>query len=106
MTSEFVTIDDQLRIALTKIVQVLGCRLAQVEIDRAITDAEEDQVSAKSYEFLNSSRVRVSGEVDEYEAETMLLCVDGHRRLEANLADIVEHANLEAHRIDKEAGDT
>lgn len=47
------------------------------EIDRVFKDAEEDQVSPKSYFFYDSKKLQVTGTVDHYEPETIWIRIRG-----------------------------
>jgi hypothetical protein len=69
-----------------------------------LDDAEADQVSAKHYVFLQRRGMTVSGDVDDYEPETIRISVQGHRRLERNLSLIVESAGICAGRIEGDLG--
>ena len=98
MTTELVNIGLTLRFLAAELGQLIGSPLSSVEIEKAITDSEDDQVNSKDYLFLKVGRVEVSGHVDEYEPETTWITVVGNRKIERRLDEIIELADIDARR--------
>jgi hypothetical protein len=76
---ELLTIDHRLQFALFGLECALGVSFAGAECIRVFRDAAEDQVSAKRYTFFESPQLNVTGRVDEYEAKSIWLRVEGIR---------------------------
>ena len=70
-------ITDGLRETLHALGVAVNAQLCEPEIDRLLSEAAADQLSAKSYCFFNSSRLQIAGYVDEYEPETVWIRVEG-----------------------------
>ncbi len=68
-------IDESLRYALFGLQCVLDISLSGSEIKRIFIESEENQVSEKKYTLFKSSHISVTGKVDEYEPETIFICV-------------------------------
>ena len=77
MIKTLVSIDEELRTVLSRIEHVLSVQFDASEIARVFSDSADDQISVKRYTFHQSSRVSVTGIVDDYESETLWLCVEG-----------------------------
>ncbi len=96
--SELVIVDEALRFVLFGLQCALGVQFSGRECERVFTDSHEDPVSAKSYTFHDSPRLTVTGQVEEYEPETIILTVSGKA---IDLADLVQQAKYEANRMRK-----
>ncbi len=96
-----VLIGDHLRFVFGAVEAVLGVEavLDASEMERVFLDARADQVSQKDYRFYSSGSVAVTGVVEEYEPETIVLHVEGHRELERILSELVENARSHALRF-------
>ncbi|RYU83204.1 hypothetical protein [Hymenobacter persicinus] len=82
MGQKLLFIDDQLRATFSELQLLFKVTFDQTEISRLFLDAENDQVSLKTYLFYKSSRWpfwnwSVTGTVDEYEPETAWLTIQG-----------------------------
>ena len=95
-TRHLATIDDSLRFLLFGLQCKLGVEFSGRECERIFSDAEEDQVSAKSYKLHEGRSLSVVGQVEEYEPESIWLVVSGQS---VDLADIAERARNEAYRM-------
>ncbi len=75
------------------------CGRAGAECERVFRDATDDQVSAKRYSFFASSRLAVTGRVDEYEPESVWLRVEGDRGVGEVLRRVAADSEFAAHRL-------
>ena len=100
MAEEFVDVGTHLRLVAFGIECLTGVGVLHRQVERALEDANRDQVSAKHYVFLDAGGITVTGDVDEFEPETIRISVRGHAELERNLSRIVESARICALRID------
>ena len=57
-------------------------------IDRVFEDSEADAKNSKSYEFWKESKLEITGHVEEYEPETILLSVNS-RKLKKEQFDFI-----------------
>lgn len=91
---EFVLIDDRLRFVFFGLECALDVMLYPQETERVFRNCRDDQVSAKGYSFYESRRLRVLGQVDEYEHETLILQIEGHHDGERLLQRVIDGANI------------
>lgn len=94
MINELFAIDDGLRRHLHAFEQLLSVSFSTDEVDRVFKDANEDQVSQKSYSFHESTSLSVAGLVDDYEPETIWIRVRGTRAHERSLKGYIDSARL------------
>ena len=99
IAEELLLIDTRLRFALFGLECALGVSFLGAECERVFRDADEDHVSAKRYTFFASSRLRVTGKVDEYEPESVCVRVEGGRGVGALLRRIADGAKFQAVRL-------
>jgi len=92
VTERMLTIDSSLRFVFVGLECALGVSLRPLQCERVFSDAEHDKVSAKQYLFLDNGYVVVSGTVDEYEPETILIQMSGPRDLADTLSFVDDAA--------------
>ena len=97
----FVPIDRRLRFVFFGLECALGVTLYPLETERVFQDCQNDQVSAKSYLFHDSRALRVSGKVDEYEHEDLILRIEGVRSLQNVLQRVVDGADALLRDLDR-----
>jgi hypothetical protein len=90
MLKELLNIDEKLRTVFSRLEQILSVQFDTHEMDRVFSDSEHDQVSPKRYIFHQAGRVSVSGSVDDYEPETLWLCIECADSLVASCSDILK----------------
>lgn len=96
----FVPIDIELRFVLFGLQAALGAAFSTREIERVFSDALADQISPKEYRFHNSASATLTGSVDAYEPETILLRLH-HCDASSLLPRITEAAHHEMIRIQR-----
>jgi len=96
---EHLCIGLRLRFALFGLECALGVSFDGAECERVFRDAIEDQVSAKRYTFYESARLAVTGRVDEYEPDSLLLRVEGNQGCGAVLRRVVENSEYAQFRL-------
>jgi hypothetical protein len=92
MVDNPITIDDSLRIVLARVEGALGVFFNPSEIERVFADAQGNQRDEKRYVFFDSSGIRVTGFVEDYEPETIEISVDASRSLVARCRPIIDDA--------------
>lgn len=100
---ELLGIDMQLRYALFGLECSLGVSFSGTEWERVFRDAELDRVSAKQYLFFESPLLKVAGQVDAYEPESIWLRIEGRQNHTELLQRVIEGAKDAAlrHASDK-----
>lgn len=93
-----IVIDDALRFVLFGLQCACGVEFSGRECERVFSDSRDNQVSAKSYVFFDSARLCVTGTVEEYEPETLILTVRGKQ---IDLLNLIERARYEVARMKK-----
>ena len=93
---------NQLRIFLFGLQCKLNVEFYVAECERAFSDAETNKISAKHYTFYNDRHVTITGQVDDYEPESIWIIVNGPP---IDLAKLNEQAHLEMFRMRKANGD-
>ena len=101
VAEELLTIDIRLRFALFGLECAFGVSFAGAECEQVFRDADDDQVSAKRYTFFESSRLSVTGRVDEYEPDSIWVQVRGYRAGGDLLRRVAEGAEFQAYRLRK-----
>lgn len=98
---ELLNIGDHLRFALFGLECALSSEFNPAEVERLFADAAGDSASssAKHYAFKDARGLTVTGDVDDYEPGTVRLRVETRRPLKPPLAEIVERAQYQAHRM-------
>lgn len=91
---ELFLIGDTLNGLLKSLEQALKVTFSPQEIDRILTDSENDQVSSKSYCLFDSGALMVVGTVDECEPETIWIEVRGKRHHEKAFQEVVNEIRL------------
>jgi hypothetical protein len=99
IVEELLPIDLKLRLALFGLECALGVSFDGVECERVFNDAATDQVAAKLYLLFDSPRLIVSGRVDEYEPESMLLHVGGGTGVAETIHRVLEGSEFHAFRL-------
>lgn len=95
---ELVSIDMQLRYALFGLECALGVSFSGTEWERVFRDAELNRVSAKQYLFFESPQLKVTGQVNEYEPESIWLRIEGRQNNNEVLQRVIEGAKYAALR--------
>lgn len=95
MQQHLLVIDHRLRRFFSMLSDALKISVVESEIDRVFADAERDQVSQKSYCFVESNTWSLTGLVEEYEPETIWIRLSGWKKAEINLTRIVGDCYLE-----------
>ncbi len=106
MASEEVVfiIGEQLRFIFFGLECALHVEFKPDETERVFADAGTDakgfvDVQAKRYTFWNSPGLRVTGQVDHHEPETVRLIVESARAVEPSLSAIGERAEYQVFRM-------
>lgn len=99
MVEERMSIDVALRFAFFGLECSLGVPFSVAECERVFRDSEHDQVSQKQYVFHESSRLTVTGCVDEYEPEEIRIRIEGDRGCSDVLRRVVQGAKAQALRL-------
>ncbi len=92
MARETIHIDMRLRFLFFGLECAVGELFRVQEMERVFADAKTDHVSQKEYTFYSAGRLRITGLVEEYEPETLILSVEGDKKLEKALPEIVKNA--------------
>ena len=92
---------NQLRLFLFGLQCKLDVELYVAECERAFSDAETDKNSPKQYTFYNDRHVTVTGQVDDYEPESIWIIVNGPT---IDLTKLNEQAHSEMFRMRKANG--
>jgi hypothetical protein len=88
-----IIIDDALRLVLARLEGLLGVYFIPSEIERVFSDATLNQRDEKDYTFFESSRVRVTGHVEEYEPETIEISILAPHSLGKRCNEILKRAS-------------
>ncbi len=99
-------IDLMLRFLLFGLECVMGRNLSAPEVERVFREAAGDQVSCKTYQFLQSHRLSITGRVDESEPETLWLRVEGPAALVKSVGFLLESAESQVRRIRRAEADS
>ena len=94
-----ITIDDRLRLILFGLQCLMGVSFQRKAIEKIFYDSENDQVSAKQYLLCKNKSVVISGQVVEYEPESILLSISSKTIDQLKLDEIVENAQYEFYRL-------
>ena len=97
-------IGEQLRFILFGLECALHVEFNPDETERVFLDAGADiegfvNSRPKQYIFWASPGLRVAGQVDDYEPETVRLIVESERAVNPSLSEIVERANYQVFRM-------
>ena len=96
-----VTIGDQLRFVLFGLECVLDAEFPADVAEKIFSDCEEDAVSEKRYMLWAARRQKVTGYVQDYEPDDILLTVETPKPFSPSLAAVIERAKYQAYRLEK-----
>ena len=94
MVQELFIIGEKLRDFLRCLTSALEVPFPDQELERVFQDSEADQVSQKSYCFVSSNDLNMSGMVEEYEPETIWIQVQGGSAKEKAFLHLVDEFRL------------
>lgn len=97
---EYITISLELRFVLFGLQAALNTNFKASEVEKVFQDAETDHVSEKNYIFSDSPSAKVTGIVEAYEPETIILRLE-HKTAQELLKRITENARYEITRINQ-----
>lgn len=100
-SEELLVIDDSLRFVLFDLECLLNVELHPGEVERILTEAQADAVSAKQYTLWNSGGLSVTGRVEEYEPGTLWLRVESKKAFSPSLSEIAQRAKYQVFRIQR-----
>jgi hypothetical protein len=98
-TVDSLLIDDTLRFALFGLECALNVEFNPAAVETVFADAYSNQRSPKEYTFWSASTLRVTGQVDDYEPETLWLQVESTKEILPPLQLIIERAKYQALRM-------
>ncbi len=101
IAEELLTVDLRLRFALFGLECAFGVSFAGAECERVFGDATADQVSAKRYTFFTSPHLSVTGQVDDFEPDTIRVRVEGKRGCGAILRRVVQASEFAVYLTEK-----
>lgn len=96
-----ISIDLTLRFVLFGLECVYLIETSGRETNRVFRDSRADQVSTREYVFFERSDLKISGIVEAYEPETILLCVETSGKQRCRLADLVEKAQSHVQSLNR-----
>ncbi|MDQ2800643.1 MAG: hypothetical protein M3Y13_13525 [Armatimonadota bacterium] len=98
ITKEILGINDDLRFVLFGLECALGVEFNASETERVFIDYLNGSWEAKHYLFFERPGLRVVGQVEDHEPETLWLIVDSRKEWQPSLASIVERAHFQVYR--------
>ena len=105
VVEELLPIEARLDFVLFGLECALGVSFSGAEWERVFRDAADDQISAKHYVFFESSRLAVTGRVDDYEPESVWIQVKGISGARELLRRVVEGADCLDFRLRQRSGE-
>lgn len=89
VAEELILIDNHFPGLLRALESALGVAFSTSELERSLSEAQSDRRSEKRYTFFDGASFSVTGQVDEYEPETIWIRVRG-RGAKALLQELIQ----------------
>ncbi len=101
--TEYVTIDNQLRLVLFGLECRLDVEFAPDVVERIFADSDSLRGDSreKRYTLWSGPRLKVTGVVAAYEPEDVLLTVESNKPLSLSLSAIIKRAKIQCYRLER-----
>ena len=99
--TEYVTIDNRLRLVLFGLECALDVEFSPAVVEQIFSDSERTSSAEKRYTFWVNPRLKVTGYVEAYEPEDVLLTVESNKPFSPSLPAIVERAKYQHYRLER-----
>ena len=101
--TQFVTIDNQLRLVLFGLECALDVEFAPAVVEQIIADSHSvrGDDKDKQYTLWSEPKLKVNGVVEAYEPDDVLLIVESNKPSSPSLSAIVERAKYQHYRLEQ-----
>ena len=99
--TQLITIDNYLHLILFGLECALDVEFSVEAVEKLFSDGENDAVSEKRYTLWTGRHLMVTGIVEEYEPQDVLLTIQSVKAFSPSFTAIVERAKYQAYHLEQ-----